>query len=225
MIIKEQKSSSYPPADGKNLKPPDRVLLCVPRWDETAALSAGAKYDLHEGFYAHSDDFLDPLWAWLPRRWRAPPALLPEMLPADTWEQNLRTALPADRWDTLRRAVYSNAGYRCEICGQKGEPHLEAHEAWSFDDTWCVQTLTGLLSLCPTCHKCHHLGLARRLGLYERCLQKMEQVNDWTPAQVRQSIAAAADQAQERSRYAWHVDLSWLESGRYYLDYRLSGSR
>lgn len=201
------------------------IPLCVPRWDEREALEAGAQYHPERGFFVEHDAFLDPVWHWLPLRWKKPPALLPEMLPADTWEQNLRTALPPDRWDALRRAVYSSAGYRCEICGGKGEPHLEAHEAWEFDDTWCVQRLTGLLSLCPTCHKVHHLGLARRLGLYDRCLQKMEEVNGWTPAQVRASIAATADVAQERSRYAWHVDLSWLENGQYFLEYRLGGSR
>lgn len=202
------------------------IPLCVPRWDETEALTLGAKYDEERGFHVAADVYLDPFWSWLPRRWKQPtPALLPEMLPATTWEENLRAKLPGDRWDALRRHAYGAAGYRCEICGERGRAPLEAHEMWSWDDLWCVQKLEGIVALCPWCHKAHHLGLARRLGLYEDVLRKMEDVNGWTRMQTLRAIEDAADVANERSRFGWTVDLSWLETGPYHLVYRLGGSR
>lgn len=203
------------------------IPLCVPRWDEREALELGAQYTDQLGFHVHADAFLDPFWSWLPLRWRSQgqPVLLPEMLPSTTWEENLRSKLPEHRWDALRRYAYSASGYRCEICGDFGQPHIEAHEKWAWDDTWCVQTLTGIIALCPTCHKVHHLGLARRLGLYEQCLAKMQEVNGWSLAQTRQAIEQTAKLADERNRYGWIVDLDWLDSGPYHLVYRLNGSK
>ncbi len=203
------------------------ISLCVPYWDEREVLQLGAKYDPVLGFHVQEDDYLDPFWSWLPLKWKYPdkPALWPEMLPETTWEENLRSKLPTDRWDALRRHAYAAAGHRCEICGDRGRPTLEAHERWSWDDLWCVQRLEGIIALCPPCHKVHHLGLARRLGLYEACLKKLESVNGWSRPQVLKAIADASEQARERSRFGWTVDLSWLETGSYHLVYRLEGSR
>lgn len=206
----------------------EKVPLCVPRWDETRALNAGALWNKRDGFHAEDPEYLDPVWEWLPLRWKCEGqqvALWPEMLPATTWEENLRSALPEDRWDALRKHAYSAAGYRCEICGGAPRPHLEAHEKWEFDDVWCVQRLAGILALCPPCHKAHHLGLARRLGLYEDVLAKMEEVNGWSRAQTLSALEKARAQADERNRYHWTVDLSWLETGPYHMVYRLGGSR
>lgn len=198
-----------------------KIPLCVPYWDEAEALKNGAKYDVNFGFYCLEGDFLDPLWSWLPLRYKQSPALLPEMLPQSTWEENLRTALSEEKWKKLRSHVYKAAGYRCEICGDRGSPYLEAHEKWSWDDQWCVQKLEGLICLCPVCHKVHHLGLAKRLGLYEDCLKKMKEVNGWSTLTSEREIEKLRKVANERSRYGWIVDLSWLETGPYYMIYAL----
>lgn len=203
------------------------IPLCVPYWDEQAAFAAGAKYDKVKGFHVPEDAYLDDVWDWLPLRWKmqgqAP--LKPEMLPSTTWEDNLRAKLPEHRWNALRKYVYTAAGHRCEMCGAAGAPYIEAHEKWSWDDFWCIQKLEGLIGLCPTCHKVHHLGLAKRLGLYDKCLDKMQEVNGWTRAQTLQAIEDARAVADERSKFGWSVDMSWLESGDYQLVYRLEGSR
>lgn len=199
------------------------IPLCVPRWQEREALNAGASYSEHQGFYVAADAFLDSVWEWLPLKWKRPerPALLPEMLPETTWEANLRAKLSSEQWQILRKQIYAAAGHRCEICGERGSPHIEAHERWSWDDLWCVQKLEGLIALCPTCHKVHHLGLARRLGLFEACLKKMQDVNGWTHGRALAEIEKASQLARERSRFGWTVDLSWLESGPYHLTYQL----
>lgn len=198
---------------------PYPIPLCVPRWDERAALDAGAKYCPERGFHITEDQDPDLFWNWLPLRWKHPEraTLLPEMLPATTWEENLRTALAPHKWDAVRKHCYAAAGYRCEICGDRGNPHLEAHERWDFDDTWCVQRLAGLIALCPPCHKAHHLGLAKRIGLFDAAFEKMKEVNGWSDRQTHEAIFKARALANERSRFAWHVDLSWLDEEGYHL--------
>ena len=186
-------------------------------------MAAGARYSEPLGFHVDADAYLDDVWAWLPLRWKHPqePQLKPEMLPGSTWEDNLRTALTTQAWDVLRKHCYAAAGHRCEICGEAGR--MECHERWSFDDVWTVQKLEGLISLCSRCHKAHHLGIARRLGLLEDVLAKMCEVNGWTRPQLEAAIEEARTLADERSRYHWHVDLSWLETGQYNLLYQLRG--
>ncbi|MCC5611202.1 hypothetical protein LC612_31715 [Nostoc sp. CHAB 5834] len=201
------------------------IPLCVPRWDEREALSQGALYSDTLGFYVHADAFLDPVWLWVPLRWRESPALIPEMLPPSTWEDNLRTLVPPDRWDAIRKHAYAAAGHRCEICGLKGTPHLEAHERWTWDDTWCVQKLEGVLALCRACHKALHWGLAKRLGIVEEVSRKICEVNGWSRAKLAEEVERLKMIMNERSRYHWTVDLSWLETGSYNLIYQLGGSR
>lgn len=55
-----------------------------------------------------------------------------QLVPDGCWYTNLRSALPKEVWDRLRRAAYARAGGRCSICGKPGR--LEAHEVWSYDD-------------------------------------------------------------------------------------------
>lgn len=195
-----------------------RIPLCVPYWDERAALAVGAQYDREFGFYVYSDCYLDHVWQWLPWRWRddKQPCLVPEMLPVATWQTNLRTAVSSERWNALRKYCYQAAGHRCEICGERGNPHIECHEVWSFDDTRHIQKLERLLATCPKCHKGHHLGQAKRLGLYEDVLQQLQLVNGWSWEQVREEIAKAEALWRRRTKHAWTVDLSWLSTGGYY---------
>lgn len=202
----------------------NRPTLCVPRWDEREVLKLGAVYEpSSQAFVVPEHLILDDFWVWLPLKYKKSPALLPEMLPAQTFEANLRKALPAADWDNLRRYCYKAAGHRCEICGEKGKPTLECHEKWEFDDTWCVQKLSGLISLCPPCHKAHHLGYAKTIGLYDDVVRKMKAVNGWSDAQVKAAIQSAYAAWEQRSQFHWEVDLSWLTEGEYHLVYRLGG--
>ena len=40
-----------------------------------------------------------------------------ELIPKCTWGINVRTKLSKDQWDVIRKYVYREAGYVCEICG------------------------------------------------------------------------------------------------------------
>lgn len=143
-----------------------------------------------------------------------PPKLTLDLVPRSTWEWNVRSELTKTQWDKLRKQVYEKAGHRCEICGGVGSRHpVEAHEKWVYDDNTHVQTLVGIEALCPMCHKTRHFGLSIQLGVAAACEHHMMKVNGWSINQVIDHINQAFKVWQERSKYAWHLDLSWLKNG------------
>lgn len=196
-----------------------RIPLCVPWWDEAEALAAGAEYTESDGFSVASSAYLDPLWRWLPRMYDpdAPkPVLVPEMLPVTTWEQNIRHKMGPDVWDRIRKHAYKAAGYRCEICGTRGK--LEAHELWRLENETTTQRLVRILALCPLCHKAHHLGIARRLGVFTDVRLQLQKVNGWNERELAAQIQEAYDIWEQRCEWPWEVDLTWLyESGYLYV--------
>ena len=85
-----------------------------------------------------------------------------QLVPDGCWYTNLRSALPKEVWDRLRRAAYARAGGRCSICGKPGR--LEAHEVWSYDDKKHIQKLKNIIAVCPACHEVIHIGRTSLLG-------------------------------------------------------------
>ena len=142
-------------------------------------------------------------------------ALSVELVPAQQWGSNLRSALRPCKWDILRRAAYAKAGGKCEVCGgsglNQGRRHaLEAHEIWDYDAETFTQKLTGIIALCPRCHEVKHIGRAFMVGNGERALKHLARVNGWRYVEARQHIGEAFDIHAERSAYAWTLDLTWL---------------
>lgn len=193
------------------------IPCCVPYWDERAFLAAGGQYTPRDGFFVKGDAYLPAFQEWLPRKWQergSPPVpvLLPDMLPSTAWEANLRTALSEAEWDRLRRFCYQAAGNRCVACGSRGEPHVEAHEAWGFDEKTGVQRLRGLLCLCPTCHKAKHLGYANRIGRLAQVYDRLCWLNDWSPAELERALKDVQARQEKLSQQSWTLDLSFLRT-------------
>lgn len=190
--------------------------LCVPTWEEREALTEGARYTAEKGFFAPSTSDLSNFWKWLPRMYdpEAPrPILVPEMLPVTTWEKNVRHLLGSPTWDRMRRHAYRAAGFRCEICGSRGP--LEAHESWLLENETCTQKLVKILCLCPQCHKSHHLGIAKRLGIYGEVKSQLVRVNGWTTTELELAVREAYAVWEQRCDWPWVVDLSWLQDSGY----------
>jgi hypothetical protein len=145
------------------------------------------------------------------------PLLTVELVPSTSWYANVRSHLPEEEWDLVRRAVYRRARYRCEVCGGRGEHHpVECHEVWDYDDEQHVQRLDRLVALCPACHQVKHLGLASVNGRYDEALQHLADVNGWTLEEAGHHADAAFAQWSERSRHEWTVNLGPLESEAYH---------
>lgn len=125
----------------------------------------------------------------------------------------MRSALSRPHWDRLRRASYSKAGHRCEICGGRGPKHpVECHEVWGYDDDQGIQTLERLVSLCPDCHEVKHYGLAERRGRAGQAFRHLMQVNGWDTDQTTQHLLSAFELWTRRSHQTWTLDLSWLNN-------------
>lgn len=133
-----------------------------------------------------------------------------ELIPRSTWGENVRSLLTRSQWDRLRRFVYAQAGGICEICGDvgtnQGRKHdLEAHEIWQFCEDTHTQTLTGMIGLCPECHRVKHIGRAFATGAHMRAISHLARVNGWSPEQVHAHISHAFDEHTARSAHMWSV--------------------
>lgn len=196
------------------------IPLCVPPWDEKDVIAEGARYDPSIGFYLIQEDaYLENFEQWLPAIYNPnlhSPFILPDMLPVTTWEQNLRTKLPPHKWESIRKHAYKAAGFRCEICGTKGK--LEAHEKWELINETQVQKLTKIMALCPLCHKCHHIGLAKRMGLLFDIKNHMKLINNWNDSDFDYALLECKEIWEQRCDWPWVVDISWIfETGYLYV--------
>jgi hypothetical protein len=211
------RSPSKIQSNSSDLPTPGVVACCVPYWDMARFLAEGGHYTPELGYYVSLDQELDDFHEWLPRKWQyrgspAGPVILPDMLPTTSWEANLRTQLSEPEWDRLRRFCYQAAGNTCIACGSRGEPHVEAHEAWSFNEKSGVQKLKAILCLCPACHKIKHLGFAQRIGMLPQVLQRLKWLNDWTEPQLRSELVKVQIRQEVLSARTWTLDLSFLRA-------------
>jgi len=135
-----------------------------------------------------------------------------ELVPKTSWYKNLRSELPTEEWDRIRKDSYKNAGYRCEVCNGKGDKWpVEAHEIWDYDDKKHVQKLMGIISLCPMCHKVKHIGLAQINGEYDMALKHLAKVNKWNIEKAKRYINKQFDKWLERNKYEWEIDITFLK--------------
>lgn len=140
-----------------------------------------------------------------------------ELVPSTAWYSNVRTMVSKQVWDILRREAYKKAGYRCEVCGGKGNKHpVECHEIWHYDDKEHIQKLLGLIALCPSCHEVKHLGFATVQGRDEIAKQHLAKVNGWTEIQVDKYVTKQFEKWRERSKHQWKLNLEWLEKRGFY---------
>jgi hypothetical protein len=141
-----------------------------------------------------------------------------ELVPQSSWGNNLRSEanLSKAQWDKLRKASYKRAGYRCEICSGKGSKWpVECHEIWEYDDQKHIQTLKGLISLCPTCHKAKHIGRTLSVeppAAQALVLNQLATLNQMTPVQLEEYLVHVFEVWGQRSQHQWTLDLTWLDT-------------
>jgi hypothetical protein len=141
-----------------------------------------------------------------------PPARLTiELVPKTSWYNNVRALVDELGWDRIRRQVYRQAEYRCEICGGRGPEHpVECHEVWRYDDRTRVQMLVRMIALCPACHQVKHIGFANVKGKGAQARAHLARVNGWTLEQADAYIGEAFRMWAQRSRGPWMLDLEGL---------------
>ena len=139
-----------------------------------------------------------------------------ELVPRTSWYNNVRSNVSDVRWKELRTTCYNKAGRKCEICGETGKDqgyghNVECHEIWEYDEYKHLQTLKGLIALCPLCHKTKHAGLARINGEQELVVTQLMKVNNIDKYSAVLSLEDAFLIWDERSVFEWNVDISWLD--------------
>jgi hypothetical protein len=136
------------------------------------------------------------------------------LIPKNSWYDNLRSRFTKDQWDILRKDCYRKAGYICEICTGNGKDQgfnwpVECHEVWDFSKKG-VQKLVRLIALCPMCHKCQHPGLAQIQGFYERVLEHYSRVNQISLIESVKDYVKAFKEWEKRNKIEWNLDITNL---------------
>jgi hypothetical protein len=142
-------------------------------------------------------------------------ALTIELVPKTSWYTNVRSHVSPEEWDIIRKKSYTFADNKCEICGDNGtnqgvRHRVECHEIWHYDDEKKKQTLKGMISLCPNCHKTKHVGLAQLRGEEDIVVRQLMKVNNMTEDEAYDYIDRSGQKWIERSQYDWELDISIL---------------
>ena len=139
-----------------------------------------------------------------------------ELVPKTCWFSNVRDHLKQSEWDKVKDWCYRRAGYHCEICGLNGKlqgrrHRVEAHEIWDYNDTERIQTLVGLISLCPMCHKSKHYGRAISIGEDKSVRFHLKQINaHWHWRDVFKHCRDSITLWQERSYHNYTLNMDYL---------------
>ena len=138
-----------------------------------------------------------------------------ELVPSTCWWSNVRSQVTKAQWEVCKRFVKDRSGSRCEICGGVGKKWpVEAHEIWQYDDEEQIQTLVGLIALCPTCHQAKHIGRTMEVNPIkevDRVLDHVQQVNNWSRITVNVALQNAFAVWSIRSTWTWGLDVSYLK--------------
>lgn len=132
-----------------------------------------------------------------------------ELVPDSCWYSNLRSELPKEVWDKIRKKAYARAGGKCMICGAPST-RLEAHEQWEYDDEKGVQKLVNVVAVCRACHEVIHIGRTQLMGREREASEHFMKVNGCTYAEYRKALGEANEKHRERSRREWQLDVSEL---------------
>lgn len=135
-----------------------------------------------------------------------------ELVPSTCWYTNVRSNVSRRDWEKCKQFVKQRSGDRCEICGGRGSRWpVECHEIWDYDDERSIQTLVGLIALCPRCHEVKHIGRASVVGTLDRALVHLARVNEWPMLKARKAYDIALQIWEIRSQYQWELDITFLE--------------
>lgn len=134
-----------------------------------------------------------------------------ELIPSTAWFKNIRSYVKQSEWDKIRKYVYKQSGYKCDICGGKGHKHpVECHEIWDFKDG--IIELKGLTSLCPSCHQVKHIGLAFKNGRLDYAKKHLMKVNKISSQEADDYIFKSFEIFEERSNQDWILNLDMIDN-------------
>lgn len=135
-----------------------------------------------------------------------------ELIPDGCWYSNLRSFLPREVWDRVRRKAYARANGKCAICGLPTD-RPEAHERWAYDESTATQTLTDIVAVCRRCHEVIHIGRTQLMGREREAEEWFMQVNGCSYADYRAALGRSNEEHARRNRIGeWKQDISFLRT-------------
>lgn len=138
--------------------------------------------------------------------------LLPELVPSGCWYSNLRTLLPKNAWDIVRKDAYSRANGKCMICGRPSV-RLEAHENWTYDEKNKIQKLKNVVAICHNCHSVVHIGRTQLVSNEDIAIKHFCKVNDCNYSDYIRALKIANENNARRSALGeWQLDVSYLKT-------------
>jgi hypothetical protein len=143
------------------------------------------------------------------------PKLTIELVPKTCWYSNVRTQLPEEQWNIIRKIAYKESNHKCKICTGSGldqgfKHPVECHEEWEYNDVDKVQTLVGLAAICPKCHQVKHIGRTMLMGRGVEAMLHLSQVNDWNDSETNNYVNESFGIFNERSEHDWKLNVTIL---------------
>ena len=131
-------------------------------------------------------------------------------MPEECWRSNLRSVLPPNLWDIVRKDAYKRAGWRCTVCGRQGR--LEAHEKWSYDEENALQKLDDVVALCRECHEVKHISRTSLFGREKEAMAHFMKVNGVSQTEYHEALQEMNEEYLRRNKIeGWVTDISWLK--------------
>jgi glutaredoxin len=127
-----------------------------------------------------------------------------EPIPANSWLASLAKLLPPWQWDRIRRSVYQNAGYRCQICGH--ENILHCHEVWQYNEETGIQWLRGFAALCKDCHDTKHVLFFYGTRRYKELMNHFTTINLIKIEEAEAYVEAVRRVQQRLDRKEWKIN-------------------
>jgi len=135
-----------------------------------------------------------------------------ELVPQQLWYNNVRGLVSKDVWKEIKQRCYRLAGYKCEICGEKGRRWpVECHEIWYYDDHKHIQTLKGFIALCPACHLCKHPGFASTQDKFWIVVKQMIRVNGISKEEFYVHYNEESTRWIRRNKYKWTNNIDYVQ--------------
>jgi hypothetical protein len=143
-----------------------------------------------------------------------------DLIPETAWGASLANLLAPSSWAALRVPLVKQNHNVCELCGLQINA-LEVHEVWEYDfpsedeiarreevTVFGVQRLRGLMTVCPDCHLCFHLGYANSHGRLSETLNRLGALNNWSRAEVEEYDRTVIARWQRASEIHWMLDFA-----------------
>lgn len=150
-----------------------------------------------------------------------------ELIPKTAYGQNLRSIMPAIKWQQLSRVIRNNANLKCEICGEQVNSiaNLDAHEVWRFikirkksGKIIRKQQLKCIVAVCKKCHRVIHIGRTSYGKHYDEAVEHFLNVNHCRYSKFKKAEQKAYRKWSRRSQHKWKLDVDLDEIWEKYVN-------